>query len=102
MGWWWGRVRESTDDGPRDVQREVDVVAVDHEHAVLALGSCKWTTGAMSHRELTLLRRLAARIASGEHEPELYLFSRAGFEAELVQLAYRDPACHLIEVGDLF
>lgn len=102
VGWWWGRVRESTDDGPRDVQREVDVVAVDHEHAVLALGSCKWTTGAMSHRELTLLRRLAARIASGEHEPELYLFSRAGFEAELVQLAYRDPACHLIEVGDLF
>ncbi len=101
VGWWWGRVRESTDNGPRDVQREVDVVAVDHEHAVLAVGSCKWTTGAMSPRDLTLLRRLAAQIASGEHEPDIYLFSRSGFEPELIQLAGCDPACHLIEVGDL-
>jgi uncharacterized protein len=101
VGWWWGRVKEPTDSGPRDVRREVDVVAVDHDREVLALGSCKWTAGVMSHREQALLRRLAGHIASGEREPDLYLFSRSGFDSRLVQKARKDPKCHLIEVGDL-
>ncbi len=103
VGWWWGSVKERGDGGtPRNVQREVDVVAVDHERAILALGSCKWTAGSMSSRELEKLRRLARVLASDQDRPDLYLFSRAGFEARLIATAGEDAACHLIAPEDLF
>lgn len=43
VGWWWGNVREQTEQGIRNVRREVDVLAVDEDRAPVALGSCKWT-----------------------------------------------------------
>ena len=135
-GWWWGGIREATNEGPRTVQREVDAVAVDHDGAVLGLGSCKWTDGVMTREEKARLRRLAgpvvsagraparepdrestrqrARKSAGEFarerthnsgepdEPDLYLFSRSGFDRELVREARSDPRCHLVETKDLF
>ncbi len=100
VGWWWGRVREPTGSGPRETHRELDAVAVDHDHEILALGSCKWTAGAMSYQEHELLRRLAGHIAPGR-EPDIYLFSRSGFEPRLARHAHKDPRCHLIEVSEL-
>jgi len=87
------------------------VVAVDHEHVALALGSCKWTAGVMRSGEKSQLRRLADHLvsltgnsahASDPHEPDIYLFSRSGFDRKLVREARDDPKCHLIEVGELF
>lgn len=130
-GWWWGNVRESTADGPRNVQREVDAVAVDHDGTVLALGSCKWTTGVMPREEKARLRRLSGHVPAapvartrrpGKHEnrespdepdlypepdqspdePDLYLFSRSGFARELVREAGADPKCHLVGPRELF
>ncbi len=110
-GWWWGNVKESTDGGPRNIQRELDVVAVDHEGAVLALGSCKWTAGVMRSGEKAQLRRLAGHLvsitrkpahASDLHEPDIYLFSRSGFDRKLAREARDDPKCHLVEVDELF
>ncbi len=111
VGWWWGNVKKNTGSGPRNVQRELDVVAVDHEHSVLALGSCKWTVGVMRSDEKTQLRRLAGHLVSllpkpaddpDSHEPDIYLFSRSGFDRKLAREAGGDPKCHLIEVHELF
>ncbi len=101
VGWWWGNVAEGDADGPRNVRREIDVVAVDHDRVPFAVGSCKWTAGSMSRDELTTLARLAAHLASGGPRPELYLFSRSGFAKSLRTAAEQDPSCHLIAVEDL-
>jgi AAA+ ATPase superfamily predicted ATPase len=101
-GWWWGNVKEKTDSGPRNVQRELDVVAVDHDGVVVALGSCKWTAGPMPAGEQAKLRRLAKVLASDTHDPDLYLFSRAGFDKRLIAEARDDANCHLIAPEDLF
>ncbi|MGH2834676.1 MAG: ATP-binding protein [Solirubrobacteraceae bacterium] len=102
VGRWWGNVKETGDGGPRTVQHELDVVAVDHERAVLALGSCKWTAGPMPAGERIKLKRLADLLASDAEDPDLYFFSRAGFETRLVAEAHADPKCHLIAAEDLF
>ena len=110
-GWWWGNVKENTGNGPRNVQRELDVVAVDHEHSVLALGSCKWTAGVMRSGEKAQLRRLAGHLVSltrkptndpDPHEPDIYLFSRSGFDRKLTRESRGNPKCHLIGVDELF
>lgn len=101
-GRWWGHVRERTDSGLRNVPREVDAVAVDHDGTVVALGSCKWTAGAMPHREKALLRRLAGHLAPDGSEPDLYFFSRPGFDRELLQEGQADPKCHCVDVAELF
>jgi hypothetical protein len=102
VGWWWGNVRERTDRGLHNVQRELDAVAIDHDRRVVAVGSCKWTKGRMAHGETGLLRRLARHIAPEGVAPELYLFSRSGFDAALTREAEEDPTCHLVGVADLF
>lgn len=99
-GWWWGNVREATEDGIRNVQREVDAVAVDPDRKVLAVGSCKWTSGPMGAEQLFQLRRLSDVIAS-EAEPDLYLFSRSGFSRKLNDEAKADPRCHLVGAAQL-
>lgn len=101
-GWWWGSVKERTPDGPRNVRREIDAVAIDDDGTVLALGSCKWTEGPLAFGEKALLRRLASQVTRGDEEPDLYFFSRSGFEDRLADEASADPKCHLVAVGDLF
>jgi hypothetical protein len=53
----------------------------------------------MAHEEMGLLRRLARHIARDGAEPDLYLFSRAGFDARLTREAEEDPKCHLVGVA---
>jgi AAA+ ATPase superfamily predicted ATPase len=102
VGWWWGNVKERTPDGPRTVRREVDVVAVDDQGSVIALGSCKWTDGPLPASEKMFLRRLAPHVGVSDTEPDLYFFSRSGFEPAIVHEAKADPKCHLIDVDELF
>jgi len=102
VGWWWGSVKERVDGSLRNVQRELDVVAIDHEGIVMAAGSCRWTAGRMAHGEKTLLNRLAHHLTPDGPEPDLYLFSRSGFDARLTREADGDPKCHLVGVGELF
>ncbi|MGA2164149.1 MAG: hypothetical protein ABSH36_06740 [Solirubrobacteraceae bacterium] len=65
----------------------------------MAVGSCKWTSGRMTREEMGMLRRLASHIARDGAEPDLYLFSRAGFDARLTREAEKDPKCHVVEVA---
>lgn len=101
VGWWWGNIKETTADGPRSVRRELDVVAVDHEGSVMALGSCKWTAGTMSQVEKRSIEHLAPTVAGAASEPDLYLFSRSGFNAELIAEAGAQERCHLLSAQDL-
>lgn len=97
-GWWWGAVKEPREQGQGTVQREIDAVAVDHERRVLAVGSCKWTASRMTVEQLEALRSLAALHASDGSDPQLYLFSRSGFDAKLKARAREDPSCRLVEI----
>ncbi len=101
-GRWWGKVREMRGTALRDIDRELDVVAVEADGRAIALGSCKWTTGVLPHSEKTKLDALATHLLPGEGPPDLYLFARKGFARRLVVEAERDPRIHLITPGDLF
>ena len=100
VGWWWGKVRELRDAGLRDVDRELDAVAVDDEGAPVAVASCKWTDGKMPAAERTKLEALA-RYLRPDDPPALYLFSRSGFERSLREAASADPRLNLVGAGEL-
>jgi AAA+ ATPase superfamily predicted ATPase len=101
VGWWWGKVREQRETGPRDVDRELDAVAVNDEGAIIAAGSCKWTGGEMSIAERNKLLALTARLQPEGEPPSLFLFSRSGFAEELEDAAADDPRLRLIGVEEL-
>ena len=100
VGWWWGKVRELRDAGLRDVDRELDAVAVDDEGAPIAVASCKWTDGEMPAAERTKLKALAHYLRPDD-PPALYLFSRSGFERSLREAASADPRLNLVGAGEL-
>jgi AAA+ ATPase superfamily predicted ATPase len=85
VGTWW------------DGDHEIDVVAMEG-HATVLVGSCKWTNARVGLREL---RALQAALAAGAAalkptvDPWLALFSREGFEADLMALASA-PGQHLL------
>lgn len=87
---------------PRSVDRELDAAAVDDEGRVTAIGSCKWTAGPLPFSERAKLDVLAGHLAGGEEPPELYFFSRGGFEEKLIAAAEREAHVHLVAVADLW
>lgn len=101
-GWWWGKVRELRDAGLRDIDHELDAVAVDDEGRVMAVGSCKWTVGEVPYAERERLEALAAHLTRlGDASPDLYLFARAGFDQRLHARAAKDSRLHLVTAGEL-
>lgn len=102
VGWWWGKVRELRSGALRDVERELDAVAVDDDGAVVAIGSCKWTDGPVDTDELVKLDALAVHLAGGRPLPARYCFSRGGFTRQLRAAARRDPDLFLVTPRQLF
>lgn len=100
VGRWWGNVRAGA--GGRSEQREIDMVALDVERRVTALGSCKWTDRAMDFDQLNLLDRLAPYVDDGAAEAERFLFSRSGFTDRLRRHADEDPRLHLVTPNDVY
>ncbi|MGE4425876.1 MAG: ATP-binding protein [Solirubrobacteraceae bacterium] len=88
VGAWWGTVRTEP---RRSEQREVDVVAVDADRRVIALGSCKWTTAPMGFGEEQLLTALASAIPGVGADARRYFCSRSGFTQPLLDLAASQP-----------
>jgi len=89
-------VRELRTGALRDVDRELDAVAIDDDGAVIAIGSCKWTDGPLDTDELAKLDALALHLAAGGERPARYCFSRSGFTQQLKAAARRDPGLHLV------
>lgn len=101
-GWWWGRVRERRDGGAlRDVDRELEAVAVDDAGAVIAVGSCTWTQAPVDTDELTTLDALAAHLADDGPRPARYCFARRGFTPQLQAAADGDPDLRLVTPDEL-
>jgi hypothetical protein len=101
VGWWWGRVREMSGTTMRDVDRELDAVAVDDDGEVIAVGACKWTDGKMPPSERDKLESLARHLRPEGECPSLFLFSRSGFEGPLEEAAARDPRLRLVSVAEM-
>lgn len=102
VGRWWGKIREQTPEGARSIQREADVMVIDGDDRVLALGSCKWTQGSQRDIERRKLERIASEVCVHGEEPEYFFFSREGFDDGLERTATTDPdRYHLIPVEDL-
>jgi AAA+ ATPase superfamily predicted ATPase len=102
VGRWWGKVREMRGRDLRDIDRELDVVAVDDVSRAIALGSCKWTAGELPYSEKIKLDALATYLLGDEEDPPpLYFFARSGFEERLAAAAKQDPRIHLITPDDL-
>jgi hypothetical protein len=102
VGWWWGKVRETRDAGLRDVDRELDAVAVDDSGGVIAIGSCKWTAGPLPYGEKTKLEALGQHLAPDGPPPRLYFFSRSGFDPDLASEAETTDQMNLVSPADLF
>ncbi len=101
-GRWWGKVREMRGRDLRDIDRELDVVAVDDDGQITALGSCKWTTGELPHSEKVKLDALATYLLPDSDPPALYFFARNGFDPQLTAEAKQDTRVHLVRPSDLF
>lgn len=100
-GRWWGKVREMRGSDLRDVDRELDAVAVDDDGAVVAVGSCKWTARALPYSEKARLEALGRRLAPKDRPPDLYFFARSGFAPRLVAESKRDPRIRLVRPDQL-
>ncbi len=98
VGRWWGPV--PTGDGRRTEEREIDVVGVDGERGVVALGTSKWTRRPASIGELNLLDHLAP--FTGARAPQRFVFSRSGFDEELTARAAQDPKVTLVSPTDIY
>jgi uncharacterized protein len=95
-GRWWGKVREISDKAQRNVDRELDAVAVNDDGRVIAVGSCKWTAGALPYGEKAKLEALATHIAPHDPPPDLYFFARSGFARRLIEEAKGDSRIRLV------
>jgi AAA+ ATPase superfamily predicted ATPase len=100
-GRWWGKVRETRGRSLRDIDRELDVAAIDDDGRVLAIGSCKWTSGELPYSEKVKLDALANHLAPDRLAIDLYFFARSGFAGQLLAEAKRDPRIHLVTPRDL-
>jgi hypothetical protein len=86
----------------RDVDRELDAVAIDDEAKVIAIGSCKWTAGALPYREKTKLEVLGAHLMPDGPPPRQFFFSRSGFAEELVREAEASDRIRLVSPAEMF
>ena len=102
VGWWWGKVRETRGADLRDVDRELDAVAVNDEGGVIAIGSCKWTAGPLPYSEKAKLDALAGHLAPDGPPPQLFFFSRSGFDEHLTREASANERVRLVTPADLF
>lgn len=84
IGFWWFK------------GGDVDVVAT-ARNRVIAAGSAKWTNEFFKPADLADLRRDVDAIASGAR-PELFLFSRSGFDRNLPD----DERVHRVGLRDLY
>jgi len=102
VGWWWGKVREMRDASLRNVDRELDAVAIDDDGRAIAIASCKWADGEMPASEKIKLEALGRHLCPTGDPPALYLISRSGFARSLTEAAAADTRLHLISPNEIW
>jgi len=80
VGSWWNK------------DHEIDVVGLNESAGDILFGECKWTDRLVGIRVLAELKAKAAAVdwRTGQRREHYAIFSRSGFEADLVQAARRD------------
>jgi AAA+ ATPase superfamily predicted ATPase len=88
IGRWW------------DNKNEIDIVAFD-EKGNLICGECKWKTSRVGIKELNKLREKSLNI-KGDYEQKYYfLFSKSGFDEELINIQKWDKSVCLFNIDDI-
>jgi AAA+ ATPase superfamily predicted ATPase len=105
VGRWWGSHKVRTPEGPRNRQFEADVVPIDSDGKVLALGSCKWSGNKHQADELDKLETIAKvldrdGLLAAPSVPFLF-FDRTGFSERLHEVAAERADIQLIMTSDL-
>lgn len=104
VGRWWGSIRRRENGQLRSRAYEADVVAVDSDGQVEALGSCKWPeAGNDEHEheaaELDKLETIRKELKTPA--AQLYFFDRVGFSPRLHELAAERDDVHLVSAAEL-
>lgn len=85
-------------------QHDVDVVAVEGQanssERVLALGEAKWRSQPLGMRQVERLRHIRELLK--QPSARLLLFSRAGFERDVIEAARQGPDLQLVDLGRLY
>jgi AAA+ ATPase superfamily predicted ATPase len=105
VGRWWGDKKIRTPEGPRNRRYEADVVPIDAQGNVLALGSCKWSDNEHDAEELDKLETIAGMLAKDNRlaapTVPLLFFDRTGFSPRLRQLSTERDDLRLVSTIDL-
>ncbi len=100
VGAWWGPIPAPIPENRRrQVEAEVDVVAM-KGHKVALAGEAKWTTEPVGFAMLNHLREVAQRLPGADEQTQLMLFGRS-FDPRLVEAA-RAEGIRLVRVDDLY
>lgn len=91
VGRWWGR------DPKTHQQEEIDIVATDGRQWLF--GECKWSQRPVTMQVLNTLRYRASLVAPPEALKQYWLFSRSGFDLELIEAGFSDVT--LVSLEDL-
>lgn len=105
VGRWWGNRKVRTPEGPRNRQFEADVVPVDAQGKVLALGSCKWSDNEHQADELDKLETIAKMLDKenllAKPAVPLLFFDRTGFSERLHEIDAERDDVRLIMTSEL-
>jgi Predicted ATPase (AAA+ superfamily) len=88
IGRWW------------DKKNEIDIVAFDGKGSLLC-GECKWKNSKVSIKELNALKDKATFIKGEYLNKYFYLFSKSGFDEELINLSKVDKNLILVALDDI-
>lgn len=107
VGSWRGPALNKHRRAKTRLTEEVDVVAAKHRNLRI-VGECKWTAGAMPKAVLDDLRdyKIPAiaqekRLNASTAGPDVLLFARSGFDAQLEAEARDDPRVTLVDLDTL-
>lgn len=88
IGRWW------------DNKNEIDIVAYD-EKGNLICGECKWKTSKAGIKELNKLKEKSLYIKGDFENKYYYLFSKSGFDEELIKIQEFDKSVQLFNADDI-
>lgn len=89
IGRWWDKLSE------------IDLVAFDNTGNLIC-GECKWKNSKVGIKELNKLREKSVFIEGNYQNKYYYLFSKSGFNDELVKLSDIDTSIKLISIKELY
>lgn len=88
IGRWW------------DKQNEIDIVAFDNKDNII-FGECKWKNSKITKNELEKLKAKSLSVEGDFKNKYYYLFSKSGFDEELIKIATVDDKVRLIGKDEL-